>query len=135
MLSTISSLGVLRLIRRGRILRWVAQNFRTHTTESERKVLYQLAFESRCPRTVIEIGSYVGASTVCLAAGLKDGGGGKVFCVDTWGNETMPEGERDTMKEFLQNTAIYSDMIIPIRKRSETLVAADLPESVDPSIH
>lgn len=85
----------------------------THMTKRERLQLYRL---SRSARRVLEIGSYLGASASCFAAAISASGkDGKVICVDTWANETMPEGLRDTYAEFCKNTASYSRFIVPVR--------------------
>ena len=49
-------------------------------TESEARCLYLLA--QNCGGTIVEIGSWKGKSTVCLALGSKAGGKGKVFAID-----------------------------------------------------
>ncbi len=92
-------------------------------TDREKVILYRLAREvskRETPRcTLVEIGSYVGASSFCLAAGLSNRRrSGKVYCIDTWNNDAMTEGIRDTMAEFLNNTNRFSEYIEPIRGRS-----------------
>jgi predicted O-methyltransferase YrrM len=103
----------------------------THMTKRERLQLYRL---SRSARRVLEIGSYLGASASCFAAAMSASGtDGKVLCVDTWGNETMPEGLRDTYAEFCRNTAVYARFIVPVRGLSAAVadqVKAET-ESVD----
>jgi predicted O-methyltransferase YrrM len=102
-----------------------AERIVSWTTGNELRALYMLA--ASCPRggTAVEIGSYLGASTCYIAAGLRHRSG-RLFCVDTWENQTMPEGERDTYALFRQNTAPFADLITTVRKRSETLNKADL---------
>lgn len=96
----------------------------TYTTKLELKALYTMA--AACPRgaTAIEIGSYLGASTCYIAAGIARVGG-HLYCVDTWQNETMPDGEKDTFAEFQQNTAAIERWITTVRKRSYELSATD----------
>src|SRR5262252_8804495 len=74
------------------------------TQPPELEVLFQLA--NRCPMgaKALEIGSHLGASSCYLAAGLKPREG-VLFCVDTWNNETMPDGIKDTFAEFSANTS------------------------------
>ena len=68
----------------------------------------------------VEIGSYLGASSCFIAAGIKRAGGAsKLYCVDTWLNDSMTEGGRDTYGEFLKNTSKYKEFIIPLRNTSE----------------
>jgi predicted O-methyltransferase YrrM len=64
-----------------------------------------------------------GASATVLAAAAKTRGG-HVFCVDTWRNDAMSEGGRDTYGEFLQNTKPYSNWITPLRGQSSEIAAS-----------
>ncbi|MEM7555301.1 MAG: class I SAM-dependent methyltransferase [Cyanobacteria bacterium P01_A01_bin.84] len=101
------------------------KKIKTHMTTQELDTLYKLARECGENANILEIGSYVGASSCYIAAGLIEKGG-SLFCVDTWENQTMLEGEYDTMKEFLENTRILSQYIIPIRKNSQNLAVSDI---------
>jgi predicted O-methyltransferase YrrM len=93
----------------------------THLTDKEKITLFQLssAKAQSLPNNMlaVEIGSYVGASTSFLAAGIGEMNG-LVFCIDTWTNDTMTEGGRDTMAEFKRNTTAFLDRLVPIRGRS-----------------
>jgi predicted O-methyltransferase YrrM len=97
----------------------------TFTKPQELETLYQLA--RGCPEqsAILEIGSYLGASSCYLGAGIKQRGG-TLFCVDTWHNQTMPEGEQDTFAQFRNNTAGMTNTVVAIRKRSVELTANDL---------
>jgi len=97
----------------------------TYTKQSELNMLYELA--RNCPpwANALEIGSHLGASACYIAAGLVHVRG-RMFCVDTWNNETMPEGEQDTFAVFKRNTRQISDLIIVVRKRSEELVESEI---------
>src|ERR1043166_7686913 len=79
----------------------VPTNIHTHMTAQELRALYDLASEAT---SVLEIGSYLGASSATLGAALSIRGG-RLYCVDTWGNETMEEGRRDTFAQCRRNTA------------------------------
>jgi predicted O-methyltransferase YrrM len=96
----------------------------THMTRPELNMLYDLAASLPTPARVLEIGSYLGASSCRLAAGLAQNGG-HLYCVDTWANETMPEGSRDTFTQFLENTAGASSHITILRKRSNEMTSSD----------
>jgi len=100
----------------------LSQAFRvkSHLTTAERVALYWLALRKE---TILEIGSYVGASTCCFGAALKKNKYGKVLCIDTWKNDAMSEGPRDTYAEFLKNTEPFSKFIIPIRGFSTEVTA------------
>jgi predicted O-methyltransferase YrrM len=63
---------------------------RTHMTTRELVALYTSARAVVPAARALEIGSYLGASSVTLAAGLRHRGG-SLICVDTWQNETMDE--------------------------------------------
>jgi len=107
-----------------------AKDIRTFTTPEELHALMNLAVFLPPNATVLEIGSYLGASTCHLAAGLMTNGG-TIYCVDTWNNETMPDGTLDTMAEFSRNTQPVASMIRTVRKRSSDLTAADIKLPVD----
>ena len=76
----------------------------TFTSKDELATLLNLALGIPNGGAAIEIGSYLGASTCYIAAGLRTQGG-KLTCIDTWQNETMPEGLLNTMELFEQNVA------------------------------
>ena len=99
----------------------------THLTDKEKASLYGLVSSSadrwseKCD--IVEIGSYLGASSCFLAAGLGELSiPGKVLCIDTWENHAMTEGVKDTMVDFLANTKQLSRHILPIRGWSTEVV-------------
>jgi predicted O-methyltransferase YrrM len=100
------------------------------TTPRELVALHDLAASRRQGAVALEIGSYLGASSCYLAAGLKRCSG-HLFCVDTWENQTMPEGLMDTFASFQRNVAPFADIITPIRTRSEELNANDINGHID----
>lgn len=77
----------------------------------------------------LEVGSYLGASAIVLAEALKQSAdtlsNPKIYCIDTWQNDAMTEGQKDTYQNFLDNTKNWSDLVIPIRGNSQSVV---LPE-------
>jgi predicted O-methyltransferase YrrM len=91
----------------------------SHLTIPERVMLYKLTISAS---TAAEIGSYIGASTCCFGAALKEQGVGKLICIDTWKNHAMSEGNRDTWAEFLANTVDYKEYILPVRGFSTDVV-------------
>lgn len=107
-----------------------ATRVHTHMSALELNALYDLASEATETKRVLEIGSYLGASSCYLAAALSVNGG-HLYCVDTWANETMPEGVQDTFAEFSKNTKGVAPLITAIRKRSDELTRDDLPLPVD----
>lgn len=97
-------------------------SIKSHLTAAERILLYRLAKNPQI-KNCLEIGSYLGASAYFVSAGLKKNrSNGKVFCIDTWNNDAMSEGNRDTFSEFTKNTAPFSELIIPVRGFSTEVV-------------
>lgn len=84
----------------------------SHLTFQERVTLYKLSNKTEF---VAEIGSYVGASACCFGASAIKNSKMRILCIDTWNNDSMSEGCRDTWLEFHQNTSFYSRFITPIR--------------------
>jgi predicted O-methyltransferase YrrM len=102
-----------------------AARIHTFTKPSELEALYRIA--ENCPpgAEALEIGAYLGASTCYLAAGLAQVNG-HLICVDTWQNETMPDGIRDTFGEFQKSIAPIQQRVTIIRKRSQDLQDSDV---------
>jgi predicted O-methyltransferase YrrM len=85
----------------------------THLTWAEKYKLFLLA--KRCPGTVfLEIGAYLGASAYVIAAAIEAKEDAQLFCVDTWRNDAMSEGNRNTHDLFLSNTKRYRNLITPL---------------------
>lgn len=98
----------------------------THLTIEEKNTLYNYSKKLKNGSNIAEIGSYFGASASFLALGNKLN---KIFCVDPWKNETMPEGLRDTFPEFKNNTKKFNN-ITALRGRSED-VAKNFNRKID----
>jgi predicted O-methyltransferase YrrM len=85
----------------------------SHLTPDERAQLFKLA-EDRS--SICEIGSYIGASACCFGAAMSArNANGVIICIDTWNNDAMTEGLRDTYLEFRTNTDPYVKHITPVR--------------------
>lgn len=97
----------------------------TWTKKRELRALFELASNCSPGAVGLEIGAYLGASTCCIAAGLARAGG-QLYCVDTWQNETMPEGVRETYAEFQKNIEGVKATVTPVCKRSEQLSPQDI---------
>jgi hypothetical protein len=54
--------------------------------------------------------------------------GGRLLCVDTWQNDTIPGGPRDVFAAFEKNIRGVRAYITTIRARSDAIPPADLPE-------
>jgi radical SAM superfamily enzyme YgiQ (UPF0313 family)/glycosyltransferase involved in cell wall biosynthesis len=106
------------------------QEIPTHLSLKEKHKLKELAENAR-GNTYVEIGSYLGGSSCCIAAGIQSAGNsGKLYCVDTWRNDAMSEGPRDTFSAFMANTAAFSRLITPLRGKS-TEIAEQFSEGID----
>ena len=103
----------------------------THMTPSERLALLQAALNLQAGFTIVEIGSYLGASTAFMAYAASTKGG-VVHAVDTWQNESMgAEGLRDTYAEFLGNTQPFAHFIVTHRGASVDVAKKDAPIPAD----
>lgn len=85
----------------------------THLTDLEKITLNELSSSLSANSNVVEIGSYLGSSSCFIAEGLNNTS--NLFCIDTWKNDSMTEGSKDTFDEFLQNTFDFKNKITPIR--------------------
>lgn len=102
----------------------------THLTKDEKFKLQEMAMATR-GSIYVELGSYLGASSCFIASGIQSAGvSAKFFCVDTWANEGMAEGSRDTYSEFLENTAAFDNIIVPLRGKSEE-IAQNFDKEID----
>jgi len=116
----------------GRVSRAIGcdvSNISSNTLPGELVALFKLADGLADEAAVLEIGSHLGKSACFLGAALQPKRG-RLYCVDTWQNETMAEGSRDTFEEFRRNTAGLAALIVPIRKRSDQLAPGDIPAPV-----
>ena len=94
-------------------------------------MLYRLGLKQLPGSVFVEIGSYLGSSSCFLAAAASEiRGGTKVHCVDTWKNEGMTEGQRDTWSEFQTNTLRYLTIIVPHRGHS-VKIAGNFNKKID----
>lgn len=76
----------------------------------EAHLLYQNAKNLKGNKVVVEIGSYLGKSTCAIAEGIR-GKNINFYTIDTFENQAMTEGRRNTFEEFLKNTSEYKDLI------------------------
>ena len=91
-------------------------NIPTYTTGNELLRLYSLARSLKSNSVALEIGSYIGASSLMIGKGLK--GGSRLICVDTWQNDAMTEGNWDSYKVFQRNTLSVKDKVESMRMTS-----------------
>ena len=107
-----------------------ARDIPTWTSVAELEALYRLATGAPEGANIVELGSYLGASTCYLAAGAALVGG-RVTAIDLWNNETIAGGERDTFADFRRNIAGAAEIITVVRKRTQELTPADVRPPVD----
>lgn len=101
----------------------------------EAQALFDLARRCTGAGVIVEIGSWKGKSTICLAAGARAGNRPKIYAVDphTGSPEHHAEfGEVETFAEFTANVAAagYESDVVPLRMRS-TEAAAHVTEPVE----
>ncbi len=92
----------------------------THLTSGEKRKLFELSAKLK-NGYALEIGSFIGASACFIAAAINQQT--KLICIDTWENDAMSEGKRDTKKEFDDNTNTYKDKIIKVQGYSTKVIA------------
>jgi len=95
------------------ILKW---KIPTYTTAKELLQLYRLANSLKRNSIAVEIGSYIGASSLMIAKGLRRKS--KLYCIDTWENDAMSEGKWYTYELFQENIRIVKKKIIPVKSKS-----------------
>ena len=94
-------------------------------------LLYASARHVPAEQAIVEIGSFVGYSTIFLGCGSRSGHGARVHCLDAWGlppSSTYSEEayadklgiRHETFHEFLQNIqrAGLTDLVVPHRAYS-----------------
>jgi predicted O-methyltransferase YrrM len=91
----------------------------SHLTLKERFTLFQLADNKE---RILEIGSYIGASAACFGASKANNSSCEIYCIDTWNNDAMTEGKKETYHLFTQNTSSFKNLIVPIRGFSSEVV-------------
>jgi predicted O-methyltransferase YrrM len=94
-----------------------AYGIQSHLTDDERYKLFELA---QGKKKILEIGSYLGASATCFGAAAS--AQTKIYCIDTWNNDAMTEGKRETFTAFSENTAPFKSSIVPVRGFSTNVI-------------
>ena len=90
-------------------------------TNNEAEFLYRVARNGYGKGVIVEIGSWKGKSTICLAKGSKDAKREKVYAIDPHLGNTELVKQGDTFSEFMKNInfAKVDDYIIPLKMKSE----------------
>jgi len=103
--------------------------------KEEGELLHGLAKECTGEGTIVEIGSWKGKSTVCLATGSQRGNRVKVYAIDPHTGSAQTEelvGEQWTYPDFMNNInkAGVEDIVVPLVMTSEE-AARDFDEPVE----
>jgi len=102
-------------------LRWIDKHIKGHLYFSEIKILYKIIKKLPDYSVIVEIGSYLGRSTCVIAEAIKKKNI-KFYTIDTFENQDMSEGLRDTYREFCNNILPYKDKIVVKRGFSYNVV-------------
>lgn len=86
--------------------------------------LLHLLARARRARSIVEFGTSFGVSTLCLAAALRDNGGGRLIGTD------FVESKAEAARRSLDEAGVGDLVEIRVGDALETL-AADVPEPVD----
>lgn len=91
----------------------------------EEKRLYQAASIVH-KGVIVEVGSYYGRSTVCMAQGIREKANqSHIWAVDTWRNENIPVNtKQDIYGAFLKNINEYQDIVTPLRGFSKDVAGS-----------
>ena len=97
----------------------------SHLSANEKTQLHRLAsLKAHDGAVFVELGSYLGGSSCYIAEAIQSSQTDTHFyCIDTWWNEGMSEGLRDTYAEFQRNTSPFKDFIIPLRGKTDQVVS------------
>ena len=104
-------------------------NIFTHLTNQEKDTLYNLGLSLKKKSVIVEIGSYLGASSCFLASAAKKRKS-ILHCIDTWENHEMSEGYRNTFEEFMTNTESLAKFI-EIHKGFSSDIAKTIDFKID----
>lgn len=104
-------------------------NVSTHMTVQEKHVLFRLARRLPAGSSLAEIGSYHGASSCCLAAGIASRNS-TLFCVDTWRNDAVTDALSDVFPVWQKNTEPFETLIKSVQGYSHE-VADRIPNELD----
>lgn len=89
-------------------------------SDKEADILFRLASRCTGKGAIVEIGSWKGKSTTCLALGSQRGAGTNITAIDPH-TGSSEHGDVDTYEEFLRNIEKngIADIVKPVRKRSQ----------------
>lgn len=90
----------------------------------EGRLLYRLAQKNPHLGVIVELGSFYGRSTICLAQASKKTGGGKVYAVDQFTGDAYVGRRKNYYPRFLANIKRYRLKKEVIAVRKDTVAAA-----------
>ncbi|MFA7342827.1 MAG: class I SAM-dependent methyltransferase [Terrimicrobiaceae bacterium] len=135
---------ILQHLYAARIIGFGPLRIPTHMSYRERISLFRTARLLAKGSSIVEIGSWIGASISVMAAATENFAT-PLICIDTWMNEGMCEdpssnfqdrkaphmGEKlSTFEEFQKNTARLAGRLTTIRMDSAKLSSRDLPKNI-----
>ncbi len=103
-------------------IRRIDKNVRGYLGINEAKVLYDYAKKINNNSVIVEIGAYLGRSTCFISEAIKKKKKITFFSIDTFQNQAMSEGLKNTYKEYLKNIFRYKYKIKTIRGFSYNVV-------------
>lgn len=109
---------------------WV-DTIQTSVTKTEKSILHKIGKGLLAESLCVEIGSYYGASSVCIASGLAaTSNRSRLFCIDTWMNDAVSDKKGDTMPAFLENVKQFQGVITCVRGFSDKIIR-EIPDKID----
>ncbi len=103
----------------------------TSVTDTEKTILYKTVKKLPAGSLCVEIGSYYGASSACIASALASkSNSGKLICIDTWMNDAVSDKRCDILHAFLDNIRPYQHIITCVRGFSHE-VFKEIPGGID----
>lgn len=100
----------------------------TYTTANELIKLYKLSKQLKSNSICVEVGSYIGASSLMISKGIAKGS--ILYCIDTWENDAMTEGKWNSLEIFKDNTHSVVSKIKMMKSKSVD-AAKDFNQEID----
>ncbi len=116
----LAKMSIVYIFRKPR-LKWIDNNIKGFLPYKEGMILYNRAKKLRNNSTIVEIGAYLGRSTCFIAESIKNK---KInfYSIDTFRNQAMSEGLKNTFKEYYRNIYHYRHKIKIINGYSYEIV-------------
>lgn len=111
-------------------IKWIDYNIEGYLNFKQAYALYNVAKKLTDKSTIVEIGSYLGRSTCFISEAIKKK---KInfYTIDTFENQGMDEGLRDTYQDFYKNIFPYRKYINIIKGFSYDVVKSFQNRRID----